>query len=99
MIAGFGRTGDPDTMQRLDRLPSLDFANERRGDVFTLEFPNRWDARQARQAADLAAERPLFARRAIAQGFAAVRRGSAAAVRQLDDVVAEDLRRILAAAK
>jgi hypothetical protein len=44
-------------------------------------------------------ERPSFARRALAQGFAALSRGSAAAVRQLDDVVADDLRRSLAPGK
>jgi hypothetical protein len=60
------------------------------------------EARDARRAALIAAglpERPSFARRALAQGFAAVSRGSAAAVRQLDEVVADDLGRALAPGK
>ena len=55
------------------------------------------EARDARRADSRAAgcpERPSFARRALAQGLAAVSRGSAAAVRQLDDVVADDLGRV-----
>jgi hypothetical protein len=62
-------------------------------------------AREAREAhrAALASrggsERPSFARRTLAQGFAAVSRGSAAAVRQLDDVVADDLGRAFAPGK
>jgi hypothetical protein len=62
-------------------------------------------AREAREAhrgalasAD-ASERPSFARRTLAQGFAAVSRGSAAAVRQLDEVVADDLGRSFAPGK
>ena len=35
-------------MHRVDTILAFDFANERRGDVFTIEFPNRWDARAAR---------------------------------------------------
>ena len=60
------------------------------------------EARDARRAALAAAglpERPSFARRVLAQGLAAVSRGSAAAVRQLDDVVADDLGRALAPGK
>jgi hypothetical protein len=85
-----------------DSLLAFDIATERVDDVFGIEFKQRWEAREARRAAELAAEtadRPSFARRALAQGLATVSRGSAAAVRQLDDVVADDLRRILAAAK
>ena len=33
-------------MNRIDNILAFDFANERRGDVFTVEFPNRWDARR-----------------------------------------------------
>jgi hypothetical protein len=64
-------------MHRIDTIPAFDFANERRGDVFTLEFPNRWDASAARRAAELGpatAERPSFGRRALAKGMAAVSR-------------------------
>jgi hypothetical protein len=43
--------------------------------------------------------RPALARRALAQGLAVVSRGSAAAVRRLDDVVADDLGRALAPGK
>ena len=60
------------------------------------------EARESRRAALAAAgvaERPSFARRALAQSLAAVSRGSAAAVRQLDDVVADDLGRALAPGK
>ena len=86
-------------MYRLDSLIALDVASDRRDDVFALEFPDPWEARDARRAAELAAERPSPARRALAQGFAALSRGSAAAVRQLDDAVADDLGRALATAK
>ena len=54
------------------------------------------DHRRVAFAADGLPERPSVARRALAQGLAAVSRGSASAVRQLDDVVADDLRRTLA---
>jgi len=61
-------------MQRLDTLPALDFANERRGDVFSLEFPNRWDARRARRAAELDDDprTGTFARPTLATGLAAL---------------------------
>ena len=86
-------------MYRLDRLIALEVASDRRDDIFSLEFPDPWEAREARRAAERAAERSSLARRALAQGLAAVSRGSAAAVRQLDDAVADDLGRALAAAK
>jgi hypothetical protein len=60
------------------------------------------EAREARRAAFVAAgapERPSFARRTLAQGLAAVSRGSAAGVRYLDDRVADDLGRALAPGK
>ena len=60
------------------------------------------EARDARRAAEFAAgigPRPSFPRRALAQGLAAVSRGSAAAVRRLDDVAADDLGRALAPGK
>jgi hypothetical protein len=76
-------------MQYLYSFLALDIVNER-----------MWDAREARQAAELAAvRRPSFPRRTLAQGLAAVSRGSAAAVRRLDDVVADDLGRALAPGK
>jgi hypothetical protein len=70
---------------------ALDIANDR-----TREANDR------RRAALIAAgtpERPSFARRSLAQALAGVSRGSAAAVRKLDDVVAEDLGRALAPGK
>jgi hypothetical protein len=70
---------------------ALDLANERARQAR--------DARRAALVSADVAERPSFARRALAQGLAAVSRGSAAAVRQLDDVVADDLRRSLAPGK
>ena len=85
-----------------DSLLPFDIANHKVDDVFGIEFKQRWEARDARRAAELAADtalRPSLARRALAQGLAVVSRRAAAAVRQLDDVVADDLKRILAAAK
>jgi hypothetical protein len=74
---------------------ALELANDREQ-----EARNR---RRAALAVAGAPERPSFARRALAQGLAqglaAVSRGSAAAVRQLDDVVADDLGRALAPGK
>jgi hypothetical protein len=66
-------------MHRVDTIPAFDFANERRGDVFTLEFPNRWDARAARRAAELdpaTPDRPSIGRRALATGLATLSRRS-----------------------
>ena len=66
-------------MHRVDTIPAFDFANERRGDVFTLEFPVRSDARTARRAAELdpaTPERPSIGRRALARSLAAVSRGA-----------------------
>jgi hypothetical protein len=66
-------------MHRVDIIPAFDFANERRGDVFTLEFPDRVDARAARRAAELdpaTPVRPSIGRRAMARSLAAVSRGA-----------------------
>jgi len=60
------------------------------------------EARDAHRAALATAglpERPSVARRALAHGLAAVSRGSAYAVRRLDDCVADDLGRALAPSK
>ena len=57
------------------------------------------EAHRAALASPGASERPSFARRTLAQGFAAVSRGSAAAVRQLDRGVADDLGRAFAPGK
>ena len=81
---------------------ALDLANQRAADVFTMEYRQTREALEARQAAEFAAtgsDRPSAARRALAHGLAAVSRGSAAAVRRLDDVVADDLGRALAPGK
>ena len=62
-------------MHRVDIIPAFDFANERRGDVFTLEFPDRSDARAARRAAELTdadLERPSVGRRPLGRALAAV---------------------------
>jgi hypothetical protein len=78
-------------MQTYYSFLALDLANDRAR-----------EARDARRAALVQAglpERPSFARRALAHGLAAVSRGSAAAVRQLDEVVADDLRRAVAPGK
>ncbi len=86
-------------MQYLYGFLALDLANQRDIDVFSLEYRQTREAHEARQAAELSTDRPSSARRALAQGLAAVSRGSAAAVRRLDDVVADDLTRSLGAAK
>ena len=81
---------------------ALDLANERVHDIFSLEYRQTREALEARQAAELAfagRDRPSYARRALAHGLAAVSRGSAAAVRQLDDAVADDLSKALAPGK
>lgn len=58
--------------------------------------------REAREAhrydgyLDARSERPSAVRRGLAHGLAAISRGSAAATRRLDDVVADDLGRALA---
>ena len=78
-------------MQYFYTFLALDLANERAQQAS--------DARRAALSASGRPERPSFARRALAQGLAAVSRRSAAAVRQLDDVVADDLGRALAPGK
>lgn len=62
-------------MNRVDTIPAFDFANERRGDVFTLEFPDRWTARAARRAAeqdDADPKGPSIGKRALVKGLAVV---------------------------
>ncbi len=81
---------------------ALDLANQRTADIFSIEYRQTREAIEARQAAELSADspdRPSFTRRALAHGLAAVSRSSAAAVRRLDDVVADDLGRALAPGK
>jgi hypothetical protein len=78
---------------------ALDLANQRVNDIFSLEYRQTREVLEARRAAELSADRPSIARRALARGFAALSRGSAAAVRQLDDAVADDLGRALAPGK
>jgi len=53
-------------------------------------------ARLATLFADSQPKRPSVVRRSLALGLAAVSRGSAAAVRRLDDCIADDLGRSLA---
>ena len=89
-------------MNYLYSFLALDLANQRRDDVFSMEYRQTQEADQARHAAEVSAPgsaRPSYARRALAHGLAAVSRGSAAAVRRLDDVVADDLGRSLRAAE
>ncbi len=89
-------------MNYLYSFLALDLANQRTADIFSLEYRQTREAIEARQAAELSAAdsgRPSFTRRALAHGLAAVSRGSAAAVRRLDDVVADDLGRALAPGK
>ena len=89
-------------MNYLYSFIALDLANRPVHDIFSLEYRDTREALEARQAAELSAsepDRPSYARRALAHGLAAVSRGSAAAVRHLDDVVADDLGRALAPGK
>ena len=89
-------------MNYLYAFLALDVANARVDDAFNLEYRDAGDAREARQAAELSAggrDRGSYPRRALAHGLAAVSRGSAAAVRRLDHVVADDLGRALAPGK
>ena len=89
-------------MNYLYSFLALDLANQRAADIFNLEYRQTRDANAARHAAERssgAGDRPSFARRALAHGLAAVSRGSAAAVRHLDEVVADDLGRNRAVAK
>jgi hypothetical protein len=85
----------------LNAFLAVENANQRVDDVFGLEFHNGWEARDARHAAAQAvgSQGASFARRTLAKGLAAVSRGSAFAVRRLDDVVADDLRRAVAPGK
>ena len=53
--------------------------------------------RRADEARRTTGQRPSLARRSLAHGLAAVSRGSAAVTRRLDDCVADDLVRSLAA--
>ena len=87
-------------MNYLYSFLALDLANQRRDDVFSMEYRQTQEADQARHAAEVSSsDRPSFARRALAQGLAAVSRGSASAVRRLDDAVADDLGRSLKVAE
>jgi hypothetical protein len=89
-------------MNYLYSFLALDLANQRAADVFSMEYRHTREAVEARQAAELSvggSDRPSYPRRALAHGLAAVSRGSAAAVRRLDDVVADDLGRALAPGK
>jgi hypothetical protein len=89
-------------MNYLYSFLALDLANQRRDDVFNMEYRQTQEADQARHEAELSAsgqDRSSYARRALAHGLAAVSRGSAAAVRRLDDVVADDLGRSLKSAE
>jgi hypothetical protein len=62
---------------------ALDLANERTRDAR--------EQRRAMHLADARPSRPSFVRRGLAQGLAAVSRGSAAAARRLDAMTADDL--------
>lgn len=88
-------------MDRINYLLALDVASDRMDDVFGMEFKQRWEAREARRAAEAAGapDRLALTRRVLARGLAAVSRGTAGAVRRLDEVVADDLARELALAK
>ena len=87
-------------MDHVNRFYALGVATDRVDDVFDMEFEQRWEARQARRAAELSAgamDRVSFIRRVVAKALAKLSRGSARAVRRLDRVAADDLSRRLAA--
>jgi hypothetical protein len=87
-------------MDHVNSFYALGVATDRVDDVFGMEFEQRWEARQARRAADLSAgamDRVSFIRRVVAKALAKLSRGSARAVRRLDRVAADDLSRRLAA--
>jgi len=74
-------------MQQFYTYIALDLANQRAS-----------EAREARFAAEFAAgrpKRPSLIRRSLAEGLAAISRGSASAARRLDAVAADDLGRSL----
>ena len=89
-------------MQYLESFVAWDTFREIRDDVFSMEFDHESDARQARIAAQAASDeqgRGTGARRTLAQGLAAVSRGSAAVARRLDAVAADALARDMAPGK
>ena len=89
-------------MQYLESFVAWDTFRGVRDDVFSVEFDHEWDARQARLAAESATDghgRGSGARRTLAQGLAAVSRGSFAAARRLDAVAADELGQDLAPGK
>jgi hypothetical protein len=89
-------------MDHVNSFYALGVATDRVDDVFGMEFEQRWEARQARRAAELSAGaigRVSFIRRAVAKALAKLSRGSARAVRRLDRSAADDLSRRLAAAE
>jgi len=89
-------------MQYLESFVVWDTFREVRDDVFSFEFDHESDARQARRAAQAATDgqgRGSAARRMVAQGLAAVSRGSAAVARRLDAVASDEFDRSLASGK
>lgn len=78
-------------MNHLYTFVALDLARERARDA---ELAHR-----AAVAAAARPARPSAVRRGLANGFALVSRSSAAAVRRLDDCVADDLSQALAPVK
>jgi hypothetical protein len=89
-------------MQYLESFVAWDTFRGVRDDVFSVEFDHEWDARQARLAAQTVGDaqgRVAAACRTLAQGLAAVSRGSAAAARRLDAIAADELGRDLSPGK
>ena len=89
-------------MYYVNSFYALGVATDRVDDVFGMEFEQRWEARQARRAAELSdgtMGRVSFIKRAVAKALARLSRGSARAVRRLDRVAADDLSRKLAPAE
>lgn len=76
-------------MHYLYSFIALDIANERAREAADRAF--------ARESLVDVTERPSAIRRGLALGLAAISRGSAAATRRLDEVVADDLGRSLTA--
>ena len=62
-------------MHRVDTIPAFDFANERRGDVFSHRIPESVGCRgrpPSGRAGSATPERRSIGRRALAKGLAAV---------------------------
>jgi hypothetical protein len=78
-------------MDHVNSFYALGVATDRVDDVFGMEFDQRWEARQARRAAELSdgtMGRVSFIKRAVAKALAKLSCGSARAVRRHERLAA-----------